>query len=166
MKIDMFMMLPMMSVGLAATTFVGQNFGAGNISRAKKGTWAAFGMSVAVTALLMIPLIIFAPWLVGLFNREPGVVDYGCRLMYLMSPFYLVCCVNQVFASALRGAGNTRAPMIVMLGSFVVFRQIYLFIASRTAGTLTVVELGYPAGWLVCSILILICYKRFRWERG
>ncbi|MBP7873139.1 MAG: MATE family efflux transporter, partial [Fusicatenibacter sp.] len=66
----------------------------------------------------------------------------------------------------LRGAGDTRTPMIVMLGSFVVFRQIYLFVMSHIFDSIIPIALGYPAGWLVCSVLIYACYRKFRWNKG
>lgn len=83
-------------------------------------------MAVACTALLMVPVLIFAPQLVEFFNKKPEIVDYGSMLLRLISPFYVFCCINQIFAGALRGAGNSRTPMFIMIGSFVVFRQIYL----------------------------------------
>ena len=77
-----------------------------------------------------------------------------------ISPFYVLCCVNQIFAGALRGSGNSRVPMIIMLSSFVLFRQVYLFIFSTYISyTELPIILGYPAGWLVCSAATLIYYK-------
>ena len=166
MKIDQFMMLPMMSVGLASTTFTGQNVGASYIDRAKKGATTAFLLAELVTIVMMIPLLIFAPQMVYLFNQETAVIRYGTLFLYLLSPFYILCCVNQVYSNVLRGAGDTRTPMIVMLGSFVVFRQIYLFVMSHIFDSIIPIALGYPAGWLVCSVLIYACYRKFRWDKG
>ena len=166
MKIDQFMMLPMMSVGLASTTFTGQNVGASYIDRAKKGATTAFLLAELVTIVMMIPLLIFAPQMVYLFNQEAAVIRYGTLFLYLLSPFYILCCVNQVYSNVLRGAGDTRTPMIVMLGSFVVFRQIYLFVMSHIFDSIIPIALGYPAGWLVCSVLIYACYRKFRWNKG
>ena len=166
MKIDQFMMLPMMSVGLASTTFTGQNVGASYIDRAKKGATTAFLLAELVTIVMMIPLLIFAPQMVYLFNQEAAVIRFGTLFLYLLSPFYILCCVNQVYSNVLRGAGDTRTPMIVMLGSFVVFRQIYLFAMSHIFDSIIPIALGYPAGWLVCSVLIYACYRKFRWDKG
>mgnify|MGYP000328233504 FL=1 len=156
----------MMSVGLASTTFTGQNVGASYIDRAKKGATTAFLLAELVTIVMMIPLLIFAPQMVYLFNQEAAVIRYGTLFLYLLSPFYILCCVNQVYSNVLRGAGDTRTPMIVMLGSFVVFRQIYLFVMSHIFDSIIPIALGYPAGWLVCSVLIYACYRKFRWNKG
>ena len=78
-----------------------------------------------------------------------------------LTPFYVLSCFNQVYAGALRGAGNSRAPMIIMLCSFVLFRQCYLYIMSNfVSNTVLPIALGYPAGWLVCSVLTGLYYKK------
>lgn len=163
-KIDSFMLLPMISIALTVTTFVGQNIGARKPARAQEGTRVAFCFSAAVTVFLMIPLLVFTPQLIRFFNSDAEVMQYGILFIRLLSPFYVICCINQIYASALRGAGNSQAPMLIMLGSFVVFRQIYLFIVSRVSGALIPTALGYPVGWLLCSVLILLYYRRFQWN--
>lgn len=160
-KIDQLILLPTQSLALASTTFVGQNLGLNQVDRAKKGIRLALLMSMASTAVLMIPVLIFAPQLVAFFNGKSEVIRYGALLLRWLSPFYLMCCINQIYAGALRGAGNSRAPMIIMLGSFVVFRQIYLFImANYIANEIIPIALSYPAGWIVCSTITLIYFRK------
>ena len=160
-KIDQLMFLPMQSLALSATTFVGQNLGAGNAQRAHQGTSRALAISLAVTAVLMVPVLVFAPQLTAFFNRKAEVVAYGTLLLRYISPFYLLCCINQIYSGALRGAGNSQVPMVIMLGSFVVFRQIYLYIMSHyISNALLPLAMGYPAGWLVCSAATLLYYRR------
>ena len=165
-KIDQFLFLPMQSISLAVTTFVGQNLGINQVARAKKGIRAGMLMAVACTALLMVPVLIFAPQLVEFFNKKREIVDYGSMLLRLISPFYVFCCINQIFAGALRGAGNSRTPMFIMIGSFVVFRQIYLFImANYISNTIKPIALSYPAGWLLCSLITALYFKFAKWEK-
>ena len=160
-KLDQFMFLPMQSVSLAATTFMGQNLGIGNVDRAKKGVRVASYMALICTALIMLPLVIFAPFFGGIFNDKPEVIEYSTLLLRWMSPFYLLCCFNQVYSAALRGAGNSRVPMIIMICSFVVFRQIYLFVmANFICNEIIPIAMGYPAGWALCSAMTLIYYKK------
>ena len=159
-KIDQLMFLPMQSLALSATSFVGQNIGAGQEQRARQGVRRALSISLVFTAVLMVPVLLFAPWLTAFFNSKPEVVHYGTLLLRYISPFYLLCCVNQIYAGALRGAGKSQVPMFIMLGSFVAFRQIYLYIMSHyISNTLIPLAMGYPAGWLVCSIITLLYYR-------
>ena len=159
-KLDKFCLLPIQSIGLSVTTFVGQNLGAGKMDRAKKGTTTALFIAISAALLLMFPVILFAPTLASLFNRDPQVLAYGVRFIRLMMPFYIAICFNQIYANALRGAGNSTAPMVIMMGSFIVFRQIYLFIVSRCCNKITAVALGYPFGWILCSLLLFLYYHK------
>ena len=160
-KIDQLMFLPMQSIALASTTFVGQNLGMNQVDRAKQGVRNSLIMAFLATALVMIPVLIFAPGLVGFFNDKPEVIEYGSVLLKYITPFYIFCCVNQVYSGALRGAGNSKVPMIIMLLSFVLFRQIYLFVmANFISNEIIPIAMGYPAGWFMCSMLTAIYYHK------
>lgn len=159
-KVDQLLFLPMQSIALASTTFVGQNLGSNRVERARKGVRVSLITALISTALLMIPVIAFAPGIVAFFNDKEEVVHYGSMLLRWLSPFYILCCFNQVYSGALRGAGNSKAPMIIMLCSFVLFRQVYLFAMSRICNEIIPIAMAYPAGWLLCSALVTIYYKR------
>lgn len=164
-KIDQLILLPMQSVSLASTTFVGQNLGKGNVERAKKGVSTALLIACCSTVILMIPVLIFAPHLVYFFNKES--VEFGTMFLHWLTPFYVLCCMNQIFAGALRGSGNSTTPMIIMLTSFVFFRQVYLYImANYISNTMIPIAMSYPAGWLLCSLLMFIYYKRTNFEKS
>ena len=159
-KVDQLLFLPMQSIALASTTFVGQNLGSNQVDRAKKGVTRALMLAVSSTVILMIPVMIFAPQIVAFFNSKPEVVDYGSMLLRCITPFYVLCCFNQIYAGALRGSGNSKAPMIIMLSSFVGFRQAYLFVMSRICNEILPIAMSYPAGWLLCSTITLIYYHK------
>ena len=161
-KIDQLLFLPMQTLGLAATTFVGQNLGSGQVDRAKKGVRTAVCLALGVTLVLIAGVIYpFASSLVTFFNQKPEVVEYGTLFLHWISPFYLLCCFNQVYGASLRGAGHSRQTMVIMLGSFVVFRQIYLFVmANYISNTVLPIAMSYPAGWFLCSGFTLLYYRR------
>ncbi len=165
-KIDQFIFLPMQSISLAATTFVGQNLGNNNEKRARKGTFTAYFMATAVTVVIIAIIMIFAPYLAAFFNKDPDVVACAVPLLRYITPFYMFCCVNQVFSASLRGAGRTTAPMIIMLSSFVAFRQIYLwFVSTFVSNELLALAFGYPMGWGLCCVLTLIYYIKIGHKR-
>lgn len=165
-KIDQFLLLPMQSIALASTTFVGQNLGVNDVARAKKGVRTAILIAVGSTVVLMIPVLIFAEPLVAFFNSKPEVVSYGSMLLRLISPFYVFCCINQILAGSLRGAGDSRSAMFIMLGCFVLFRQIYLYVMTNyITNTIVAVALGYPAGWMLCSLITYVYFRFSNWEK-
>ena len=161
-KVDQLLFLPMQSIALASTTFVGQNLGCNQVERAREGVRKALIISLISTVVLMIPVLIFSPQIVAFFNSKPEVVQYGSMLLRWLSPFYVLCCFNQIYSGALRGAGNSKAPMIFMLASFVAFRQIYLFAMSSIWNEIIPIAMSYPAGWLLCSILTGVYYHKVR----
>ena len=165
-KIDSFVLLPIMTISLAVTTFVGQNLGAGDQARARQGTRTALLLAEGVAVVLLVPLMLLSPQLISLFNQEPEVLRYGTLFIRIVSPFYLVICINQVLSGSLRGAGDSRNSVLIILASFVLFRQIYLAITYRVWGTVVAVALGYPAGWVLCSVLLLCYYRSGKWKKA
>ncbi len=163
-KIDAFAMLPMQSISLSVTTFSGQNFGAGQPDRAKRGVRVGIALSATITAVILIPIMIFASYLVAFFNDDPGVIEYGTLFLRYISPFYVLCTANQIISGVLRGAGNTKAPMVIMLASFVAFRQLYLYVFSLISDSVMVITFAYPAGWILCSLLLILYYNFSGWE--
>ncbi len=158
-KIDQFIFLPVQSISLAVTTFVGQNLGNNDIKRARRGTWLGFFIAAGCAIFLIGAIELFTPFFASIFNSDPDTVIIASKLLRYITPFYVMCSVNQVFAASMRGAGNTRVPMIVMLGSFVAFRQVYLFVMSNyVSKDLLNIAMSYPAGWIVCGICMFISY--------
>ena len=157
-KVDQILFLPMQSISLASTTFVGQNLGSGQPERARKGIRISLLLALASTALLTVPVVLFASNIVSFFNDKEEVIYYGTMLLRWLSPFYLLCCFNQIYSGALRGAGNSRAPMIIMISSFVVFRQVYLYLMSGICNEVIPIAMSYPAGWLLCSVITTAYY--------
>ncbi len=158
-KLDQLIFLPAQSLALSVTTFVGQNMGVNQVKRAKKGAGIALFISVIFTLILIAPVYFIADGLVGFFNSDPEVIKYGTMFLTAIAPFNLVCCVNQIYTATLRGAGNSKTPMIISISSFVLFRQIYMFVmANFISNTPLPIGLSYPAGWVVCSIAIFIYY--------
>ena len=153
-KLDQFIMLPMQSMGMAATTFVSQNLGAGMVRRANRGTAVAVALSTGVTAVIASGLFIFAEPAIGLFTKDASVIRYGAMFLHVNVFFLVANCVNHTLAGALRGRGDSRGPMAIMLISFVGIRQIYLFAVTRlVANTPMLVGLGYPVGWVTCCAI-------------
>ena len=150
----------MMAVATASTTFVGQNIGAGDFGRTRKGVKTSLTMAVGSTVTLISIMLLFAKPLLGIFTEDAEVLDFAWRFMRIVAPFYFCSCFNQIFAGALRGAGNAKAPMYIMLGSFVLFRQAYLAVTKLLGSPFVMVALAYPMGWICCSILMFLAYRR------
>ena len=161
-RLDHFIFLPMQSMAMASTTFVSQNSGAGDEARCHRGTVAALVMTCGVTGLVAAALYIWAPGAVRMFSPDAAVIRYGVLFIRTNVFFLLFNCVNHVLAGALRGRGDARGPMIIMLSTFVALRQVYLYLVTHfAANTPRVVGFGYPVGWMACCV-IEILYAAYR----
>ena len=168
-KLDQFIMLPMQSMAMAATTFVSQNIGAGQPGRADKGTSGSLILSCAVTGAIAALLMLFTAPAVRLFSPDPEVIRYGVLFLRTNVLFLLFNCVNHVLAGALRGRGDSTGPMIIMLSCFVGARQLYLFLVTHyVANTPRLVGFGYPVGWMLCCAVELLYYfiRRRSYDKG
>ena len=161
-KLDAFVLIPVQALAMSSTTMVGQNWGAKQTARARKSVSTAIWLSLISTALLGIVAFLAARDLIGLFSPDPEVVSYGVRFIQIVTPFYLTISFNQIYSGALRGIGDATAPTVIMLCSFVVFRQIYLFITKMLNVGFVSVALAYPMGWILCSTLLIIRYRGSR----
>ena len=164
-KLDMFIMLPMQSIAQAATTFVGQNIGAGKNDRVNKGTVDSMLLAVGVTGVIAVFLFFFAGPATRLFISDEDVIRYGAMFLQTNVFFMLFNCVNHTLAGALRGRGDSTGPMVIMLLNFVAVRQVYLFVMTRfISNTERLVGFSYPVGWTACCIME-VAYFYLRWGR-
>lgn len=162
-KLDGFVVLPIQAISMGATTFVGQNWGAEKKKRANEGVHLSVLMSLGIAALLTLIVLVFSKGLMGWFIKaeDVGAMEYGLYFVRIITPFYLCITFNQIYAGALRGIGIANTPTIIMLGSFVAFRQIYLYACTHLfPGARLVIALAYPVGWVMCSSLLALCYFR------
>ena len=158
-KMDQFILLPMQSMAMAATTFVSQNIGASKRGRAQRGIRTTILLTLAVTGLIAAVLYVFAEPATGLFTKDTAVIEFSVLFLRTNVIFLLANCVNHTMAGALRGMGDSRGPMVIMLLCFVAVRQAYLFIITRFFfNTPRAVGFGYPVGWVSCCVIELLYY--------
>lgn len=162
-KLEGFAFLPVTCFSMALSTFVSQNLGAKQHDRVKKG--AKLGMICAVCTAECIGVLfwIFAPSLIGLFNDDPNVVQFGVMQMRVISLFYGLLALNHCMAGILRGAGKAMIPMMVMLASWCLLRVTYITIMVRTFGHIAVIFSAYPVTWTVSAIIFAIYYNKADW---
>ena len=165
-KIDSLALLPLISLGVGITTYASQNYGAGKIRRVRVGNEIAMWLSVLITVIIGVTLAIFAPVLCGLFNSDENVVRYGSFFVRTASCVCMIRSINEVYTGTLNGVGNPKAPVIIKLSGFVVFRQLWLFVVTRFSDSFFLVGISFAVGWAFGNIVIAFYYywymnKRF-----
>lgn len=162
-KIEGFAFLPITCFAQALSTFVGQNLGARQYDRVKKGVGFGIACSVSLAELVGILSWVFAPQLIGIFNDTQEVIDYGTRHMRTICLFYCLLAFSHCIASIMRGAGKATVPMFTMLSCWCVLRVTYITIAVRHINELTTVSKAYPITWACSSLVFLIYFLKADW---
>ena len=163
LRIDGFLQLPLQSFNMAIITFVGQNIGAKQYKRVKKGVFAAWLMSSVVILAGAMFMFFNGRLIVRIFTDDAEVIRVGNAMLQIFAAGYIFLPVVQILNGALRGAGLSKVPMYFMVGCFVVLRQIYLMIAIPMTGKLELVFAGWPITWVVCAAGMLAYYLKADW---
>lgn len=162
-KIEGFAFLPITSFNIALTTFVGQNLGAGEYARTKRG--ARFGIICAVCMAELIGVLFYlaAPVLIGLFTEEPEAIAFGVEKVHICALFFCLLAASHSYSAVLRGAGKAVVPMIAMLAFWCVIRVAFLQIAVPIFKTIAVVNWVYPLTWFLSTVFLTIYYFKADW---
>ncbi len=150
------------SYGYAVTTYVGQNYGAGQWARIKTGTRWAVVISVATSVLIGAVMIAFGRFITGLFiSAEDPVLaaaagDTAYTYLFVMSSALPVLYLLYAYRSALQGMGDTRIPLLSGVAEFFV----------RVGGALLIAWSGWQSGiflaevgaWFSAAVLLAAAY--------
>ena len=162
-KVEGFAFLPITSFTISLTTFVGQNLGAKEYDRAKKG--ARFGLlcTIAAAEFIGLGLYLAAPGLIGAFTTESEAIGFGVDKARICSLFFCLLAASHGLAAVLRGAGKAVIPMISMLAFWCVIRVSFLHFMVPIYQDIAVVNWVYPLTWALSTVFLGIYYWRADW---
>lgn len=150
------------SFSQACTTFVGQNFGAGELKRCKKTPALCLMEGAAVLAVAIVAILFFGHSLLALFNRDPEVISTGYIRLMTVVPAHAFCLFYEVMSGYLRGFGISLVPAILtsvgVCGIRIGWIQ-WVFPINRTFQTIMLV---YPISLATTALLILAALLFFR----
>ena len=164
-KIDQFATQPLLSLGMAITSYTAQNIGAKKIDRIHKGYKVSLIMVVAMCAVIFVAVRIWGADLIGLFVDETTaseVIAVGVSYMEVVSIFYVLMGFMFCSQNILRGAGDMLWYTVGTLVNFVV-RVAMAYVLAPSMGF---VGLAYsiPMGWLIGGLCSFIRYKQGGWR--
>lgn len=162
-KIDGFVMLPLQSFCMAATTFTGQNIGSRNRERIKKGMVVGGLISAVYTILMSLILYFQVERVLSIFSTDAEVIRYGQLTMAILLPFYMCIAVHNILMGSFRGAGKTIVSMMIGVGNMCILRMIYINLLVPFFPSYEAVMWGYPITWLTTVGMDLIYCFRAQW---
>lgn len=159
-RVELIVYLPIVALGQAVVSFIGQNYGASNWKRIKKGNrLCIFGGSL-ITFAACILLIIAMPVILNVFTKDAAVAAQTLKIVKVTFPFYFFYTILECFSSNLRGFGKAFLPMIVTVISFCGFRIIALFALMAKNPSPDKVALSYPISWGIAAAAMAMLYVR------
>ena len=149
-----------MAFGMAVTTFVGQNFGAGNLERCRRAVRDSLWLDAAATLFLAVVIFFAAPYLMRVFSDSPRVQELGVLRMYWIQLFYIICVPFEVLSGAMRGYGYSLPPALATMVSIVGERLVWIFTVFKASPEFETLLITYPVSWCCAVPLIAWLYVR------
>ena len=157
-KVENFIYLPIVAFGQASTTFAGQNCGAGQYRRIRRGTVITAFIGAAVVGCLVLIFVSFPRTITTWFMKDQDVVTNALRIALVSFPFYWLYPFLEVYGGALRGMGKSLMSMIIVITSQCALRIVLLAIFSATFHTIESLAAVYPISWAAAAITFVITF--------
>lgn len=149
------------ALGQSCLTFCGQNFGAGNIDRVRKGVRTGIIMYVIGGSAISAFLYMFGSVFFHLFTSDANVIEIAVSIMRFQCPFWVVFSIVEVLSCSLRACGDSLIPMIMTTLVMGVFRISWiLFYPART---LFETIRCYPLSWIILACMYAVYYLQGGW---
>lgn len=157
-KLDALFWMASGAFGVAITTFVGQNFGAGKYDRVRKSTLVCLGMDLGVSVVLTLFLLLARIPLFRLFTSDPEVLRIGSIMMTHIVPWFTVFAFVEVLSGALRGIGDVLVPTLITLCGVCLLRIVWIVGVLQFSPTIQNIIFSYPLTWLLSAVLFVAYY--------
>ena len=165
-KVELLIYYPIVALGQACMTFSGQNMGAGNMERVRRGTRQCTLMSMALAAVTAAAAIPLGGVLFRVFNKEPDVIALGRQIIGVTFPFYFFYSVLEIVAGSLRGVGRSKGPTLITMVNICAVRTALLFLIVPRVQSVRGVAATYPITWALTAVCMLIYYLHYHKTNG
>lgn len=162
-KIEGFAFLPITCFAMSLTTFIGQNLGARQYERAKRGALFAILCSTMLAEVVGFTVFLGIPYLAAAFDNNPEVVAIATKQAHVESLFYCLLAFSHCIAGIMRGAGKSTVPMFTMLASWCLIRITYISVTVHFIPKIQVIFWAYPLTWSISSVIFLIYFLKADW---
>jgi putative MATE family efflux protein len=164
-RVEMFLGCPGFGLGGGAGVLVGQNLGAHQPGRAKKGAWLAVILVEAITLVFSVVILILAEKIVAIFSPDPALIEVGSLFLRIGVLGYLLAAVVLVLQAAIAGAGDTLPNMIFSIAMIWLIQMPLAFILPKF-GHLGVYGIRWAivAGVAAGAIAYIVYFQLGRWK--
>lgn len=154
--------LPGFGFSAAASTIVGQQLGAGQPDNAERSGWEANRLALILMSIAGVLIFLFARPIAALFIDDAAVIDDAVSFIEILALAQPLMAADSTLGGALRGAADTRFPLVTVLLGFYVARLGVAWVASHVLG----LGLEWVWGALLGDYLLRAGLKAWRFRSG
>lgn len=162
-KVEGFIYMPIEAMAMAISNFIGQNIGAKNLERVKKGKKLSMRICVVMTVLIGGLIMLLHTPILKIFTTDEKVIYYGTQFILFIVPLYFIYAMNQILSGVLRGAGQTFIPMVIGLVCMCGLRVGWLVVMIGIVKDVRIIYASYPLTWIFTNIFMSIYYYKGKW---
>ena len=164
--IESFCYMPGFAFASAATTLTGQSLGAERPDLGEKYVATCIKIASVAMGVGSVLLFVFSPQIISLFTPDAQVIETGSQLVKLLATIQIPCVISDIYAGALRGAGDTKVPFYITLVSMWGVRVVGATIFIRVIGLgIHWVIVAMNTDNIVRMILFGMRYKTGEWKK-
>lgn len=164
-RVDSFVQMPMSSFSTALTAFVGQNVGAHKLKRAMEGIRKVFWLSQIMDIVLSGILLLTGAYVLRLFTGDTEVIRTGVEILRIFCIGYIVLTPYIIYSGAVRGVGDTLAPLLASFSCNVILRVAMAYLFVHFTHDYHSIFVAVACAWLLCSTFMLVYYHKGVWRR-
>lgn len=160
-KLDVVFWMVINAFGIAVTTFVGQNYGAGKIDRVRRGIKSCLAMTLGSTVVISVFLYFACGGIYSLFTQDAEVLRIGVEVTRFLVPVYFTYICIEILSGALRGVGDVWVPTAICLSGICILRVVWIMAAVPMWPGIKSIIFSYPLTWVVTTVLFVVYYCFF-----
>jgi putative MATE family efflux protein len=165
-RVETFIMMAGMGLGMGGGVLAGQNLGAGQPERAEKSGWLAAGIAEFLTVGCAVAILLWAESIVSIFSPEPGVIEVAASFLRIAAVAFFIFGLEPVLMHCLTGTGDTLPPMLATLLSFWLAQiPLAYFLPKVTELGVYGVRWGMVVGRVGNAVALAVYFKLGRWKR-
>lgn len=157
-KVDNLAQQSLAALGTAVATYCGQNYGAGQFTRIRKGVTQSMIMGVICSLVSLVLVVVCAKPLTMLFVKDASeeIISLSKEFLLWQGVFYIALAAIFVYRNALQGIGRSALTMIAGATELLMRSLASIFLAKWFG--FTGICFSSPSAWVGADVFLLIAY--------
>ena len=144
----------------AAISFIGQNYGAGQLDRVKRIFAICMGYAVLFCGGFNLLFTWQGETLLHIFSTDPEVIGYGLTRMHIVLAVQFIACSYEIAGSSLRGMGKSMTPTMLTILGTCLLRVVWVYVVCPQWHGFDVLMSVYPVSWVLTGTMVVTAYFR------